>query len=419
MSATPVGNGPAAPARAELSAPLVGNTTTRRRGRWRPVQDYFREPMRFVYMCYATLDRLAPFPGSLVAIVGTLVFFLLIGCFTMPSKELTWLLIQVLRQWALMLLVNSAESVLHAGPVWIVVLIAAALWVLQLMGYLLFVEGWLLLATEPFRVLPSALVFVCLLTYSALLCVKLVIYLCPHSLAAELFLADLGVAAAQNRRNAAAEPERPPPLPVDVLKLLVQGRVVDLWTPRTQVAELEGKPCAVCCDEFTGTDVVINLPCQHVFHQECVLEWFTRGNRECPLCRRDVEETLHHSPTSSYGHGVNASATSPDTFYCPEALPGVEDAPGEREQLAQRPGGGSADNTRNRSSPWSGNTSRGGPPVANANAGRSPVVQRNGSAVFPPVVAVPHARTGPRFFPDAQGAYNEEDPPPLLPDVIL
>eukprot|EP00391_Amoebophrya_sp_Ameob2_P001438 CAMPEP_0179001752 /NCGR_PEP_ID=MMETSP0795-20121207/11561_1 /TAXON_ID=88552 /ORGANISM="Amoebophrya sp., Strain Ameob2" /LENGTH=361 /DNA_ID=CAMNT_0020695213 /DNA_START=1558 /DNA_END=2643 /DNA_ORIENTATION=+ len=264
------------------------------RGRsWR-LRDYAREPMRIVYICYATLDHLSPFPPSLLAIVGTLVFFLLLGCIARPSKQFTWLLLQVLRQWALMLLVNQSSRVLHAGPVWAVVLIASGLWVLQLMGYFFYVEGWFLLVTEPFRIIPGTLVFLFLLTYTALLSVKLMIYCFPHSLIGQLFLADLAANAQMNAAEALNQSQEParPSLSVDVLKLLVQGRVGELFTPRTQAAQLEGKPCAVCCEEFGETDQVISLPCNHVFHHECVLEWFKRGNRECPLCRRDVEETL-------------------------------------------------------------------------------------------------------------------------------
>ena len=43
--------------------------------------------------------------------------------------------------------------------------------------------------------------------------------------------------------------------------------------------------CAICWDEFEGSYQVMKLPCQHVFHDFCILEWFMDGKTSCPLCR--------------------------------------------------------------------------------------------------------------------------------------
>lgn len=34
-----------------------------------------------------------------------------------------------------------------------------------------------------------------------------------------------------------------------------------------------GDPCTVCHDEFEGGAEVMQLPCKHCFHQDCLLPW--------------------------------------------------------------------------------------------------------------------------------------------------
>ncbi|KAG6525379.1 hypothetical protein ZIOFF_015335 [Zingiber officinale] len=42
--------------------------------------------------------------------------------------------------------------------------------------------------------------------------------------------------------------------------------------------------CSICLDEFQVTTRVLEMPCHHTFHNECLREWLTRSNT-CPLCR--------------------------------------------------------------------------------------------------------------------------------------
>jgi hypothetical protein len=45
--------------------------------------------------------------------------------------------------------------------------------------------------------------------------------------------------------------------------------------------------CSICLAEYTDGEQVIMLPCQHMYHRPCVVEWLVR-RPECPLCKQDV-----------------------------------------------------------------------------------------------------------------------------------
>ena len=42
--------------------------------------------------------------------------------------------------------------------------------------------------------------------------------------------------------------------------------------------------CTICLDEFCVGSEVTRMPCSHVYHQDCIVEWLKMSNL-CPLCR--------------------------------------------------------------------------------------------------------------------------------------
>lgn len=43
--------------------------------------------------------------------------------------------------------------------------------------------------------------------------------------------------------------------------------------------------CSICLEEMCGGGKeLVGLPCQHVFHENCILQWLEKTN-SCPLCR--------------------------------------------------------------------------------------------------------------------------------------
>ncbi|EFJ17614.1 hypothetical protein SELMODRAFT_8109, partial [Selaginella moellendorffii] len=49
----------------------------------------------------------------------------------------------------------------------------------------------------------------------------------------------------------------------------------------------EFSSCAVCKDDYAVGNKVRQMPCKHVYHQDCILPWLALHGT-CPVCRYDV-----------------------------------------------------------------------------------------------------------------------------------
>lgn len=43
--------------------------------------------------------------------------------------------------------------------------------------------------------------------------------------------------------------------------------------------------CSICLEEFVSKEKVINLTCNHFYHEPCIFEWFQKQNM-CPICKQ-------------------------------------------------------------------------------------------------------------------------------------
>lgn len=48
--------------------------------------------------------------------------------------------------------------------------------------------------------------------------------------------------------------------------------------------------CVTCQDDFVDSDVYISLPCNHSFHENCIIPWL-KMHVTCPVCRADVRSS--------------------------------------------------------------------------------------------------------------------------------
>lgn len=52
--------------------------------------------------------------------------------------------------------------------------------------------------------------------------------------------------------------------------------------------EEDGPHCSICLGEYEDGEKLVRLPCQHIYHEDCIGSWTTNHTR-CPLCNSDLE----------------------------------------------------------------------------------------------------------------------------------
>ncbi|XP_050382009.1 uncharacterized protein LOC126798954 [Argentina anserina] len=50
-----------------------------------------------------------------------------------------------------------------------------------------------------------------------------------------------------------------------------------------------GKSCAICLEDFEPKQEVMLTPCNHMFHEECIVPW-VKSNGRCPVCRFGISD---------------------------------------------------------------------------------------------------------------------------------
>merc|ERR1711972_933958 len=84
-----------------------------------------------------------------------------------------------------------------------------------------------------------------------------------------------------------AKPETIDRLPTEIYRKR-EGRGQDL---NVSVNDEKNK-CCICLERFEDGDEVRRLQCLHIFHKKEIDQWL-RSNRECPICRINVDEHVH------------------------------------------------------------------------------------------------------------------------------
>ena len=64
------------------------------------------------------------------------------------------------------------------------------------------------------------------------------------------------------------------------------------------VKEVDGPHCSICLCEYEEGDQLFKLPCQHLYHQECIDSW-TEHHTKCPLCNFDLESVTEDSASEN------------------------------------------------------------------------------------------------------------------------
>ena len=46
--------------------------------------------------------------------------------------------------------------------------------------------------------------------------------------------------------------------------------------------------CTICMNNYIKNDTLMELPCKHSFHCDCIKTYLNKYNYKCPICRNDV-----------------------------------------------------------------------------------------------------------------------------------
>ena len=69
------------------------------------------------------------------------------------------------------------------------------------------------------------------------------------------------------------------------------------------VKEVDGPHCSICLCEYEEGDQLTKLPCQHLYHQECIDSW-TEHHTKCPLCNMDLEAVTEGSSAAAVENSI-------------------------------------------------------------------------------------------------------------------
>lgn len=49
------------------------------------------------------------------------------------------------------------------------------------------------------------------------------------------------------------------------------------------------KDCIICMSSYEVGDKIMNLPCLHIYHSQCIKDWF-KNNKSCPVCKHEIKK---------------------------------------------------------------------------------------------------------------------------------
>uniref|UniRef100_A0A0X3P4M6 RING-type E3 ubiquitin transferase n=2 Tax=Schistocephalus solidus TaxID=70667 RepID=A0A0X3P4M6_SCHSO len=79
---------------------------------------------------------------------------------------------------------------------------------------------------------------------------------------------------------------------------------------RTLTSEniVKSESCPICFDDYAAGEVVITLPCEHFFHENCITRWL-KEHGTCPICRKNLagHDTSDGSSSSGFDGFFGAS----------------------------------------------------------------------------------------------------------------
>ena len=73
--------------------------------------------------------------------------------------------------------------------------------------------------------------------------------------------------------------------------------------------------CPISLESFKTDEVIIILPCNHIFSQESIFTWL-QINASCPLCRYPIPIDKDYEPRRTLYHSLNSNIHIILLFFC-------------------------------------------------------------------------------------------------------
>ncbi|KAJ1441877.1 Zinc finger, RING-type [Sesbania bispinosa] len=81
------------------------------------------------------------------------------------------------------------------------------------------------------------------------------------------------------------------------LSLYYRDNAVKDVKERVKEKDEDGKRCAICLEDFEPKEEVMLTPCNHMFHEDCIVPWLT-SKGQCPVCRFVICEKVRGNSSS-------------------------------------------------------------------------------------------------------------------------
>ena len=98
-------------------------------------------------------------------------------------------------------------------------------------------------------------------------------------------LSDLVIVSRINSRN--GEENKCVKVEQNIIEKLKHFKMDKKQCKKKENGEIEFPKCIICLLEIKeGIDIIL-LPCEHIYHEKCIIQWFKTHNT-CPLCRFEI-----------------------------------------------------------------------------------------------------------------------------------